>query len=186
VIWFMSGGQPYCLTRAQLAEILGVDLVDVSLHAVVYGDVDPPRRALVGGIAPTHKEISILFHQPFPVSYQRAPDLLTDEVYAIHMALRKTLLPRSSYPEGFTGLQQRLVLHILTHQPFDVIDLLLAEIEDVIRDGMGVARQLPYDHWIGYICSWIALDEGVASTYHDVEKVQRFPTYRPTVPQDPR
>jgi hypothetical protein len=29
-------------------------------------------------------------------------------------------------------------------------------------------------------------DEGVASTSHDVEKVQRFPTYRPTMPQDPR
>jgi hypothetical protein len=54
------------------------------------------------------------------------------------MALRKTLLPRSGYPEGFTGLQQRLVLHILTHQPFDIIDLLLAKIEDVITDGMGV------------------------------------------------
>ena len=117
-----------------------MDLVDVSLHAAVYGDADPPRRALVGGIAPTHEEISILFCQPFPVSYQCAPDLLTDEAYAIHMALRKTLLPRSGYPEGFTGLQQRLVLHILTHQPFDIIDLLLAEIEDVITDGMGVAR----------------------------------------------
>jgi hypothetical protein len=78
------------------------------------------------------------------------------------------------------------VLHILTHQPFDIIDLLLAEIEDVIIYGMGVARQLPYDHWISYICSQIAPDEGVASTYHDVENVQRFPTYRPTVPQDPR
>jgi hypothetical protein len=42
-------------------------LVDMSLHAAVYGDVDPPHRALVGGIAPTHEEISILFHQPFPV-----------------------------------------------------------------------------------------------------------------------
>jgi hypothetical protein len=55
MIWFMFGGQPYHLMRAQLAEILGVDLVDVSLHAAVYGDVDPPRRALVGGIAPTHE-----------------------------------------------------------------------------------------------------------------------------------
>jgi hypothetical protein len=70
--------------RAQLVEIIGVDLVDASLHAAVYGDADPPRRALVGGIAPTHKEISILFHQPFPVSYQRVPDL-TDEAYAIYM-----------------------------------------------------------------------------------------------------
>jgi hypothetical protein len=106
VIWFMFGGQPYHLTRAQLVDILGVNLVDVSLHAAVYGDADPPRRALVGGIAPTHEEISILFHQSFPVSYQRAPDLLTDEAYAIHMVLRKTLLPRSGYPEGFIGLQQ--------------------------------------------------------------------------------
>jgi hypothetical protein len=163
MIWFMFGGQPYCLTRTQLAEILGVDLVDLSLHTVVYGDADPPRKALVGGIAPTHEEISILFCQPFPVSYQRAPDLLTDVAYDIHMALRKTLLPRSGYPEGFTGLQQRLVLHILTHQPFDVIDLLLVEIEDVITDGMRVARHLPYDHWINYICSWIAPEEGVAS-----------------------
>jgi hypothetical protein len=78
------------------------------------------------------------------------------------------------------------VLHILTHQSFDIVDLLLAEIEDVITDGIGVAKQLPYDHWISYICSWIVPDEGVASTYHDVENVQRFPTYRPTVPQDPR
>jgi hypothetical protein len=78
------------------------------------------------------------------------------------------------------------VLHILTHQPFDIIDLLLAESEDVITDGMGVARQLPYGHWISYICSQIAPDEGVASAYHDIMNVQRFPTCRPTVPQDPR
>jgi hypothetical protein len=78
------------------------------------------------------------------------------------------------------------VLRILTHQPFNIIDLLLAEIEDVIIDGMRVARQLPYGHWISYICSQIAPDEGVAFAYHDVMKVQRFPTYRPTVPQDPR
>jgi hypothetical protein len=67
MIWFMFGGQPYHLTRAQLAKVLRVDLVDVSLHATVYGDANPPRRALVGGIAPTHEEISVLFRQPFPV-----------------------------------------------------------------------------------------------------------------------
>jgi hypothetical protein len=78
------------------------------------------------------------------------------------------------------------VLHILTHQSFIIVKLLLDEIEDVSTDGMGVARQLLYDHWISYICSRIAPDEEVASTYHDVEKVHRFPTYRPTVPQDPR
>jgi hypothetical protein len=78
------------------------------------------------------------------------------------------------------------VLRILTHQSFDIVDLLLAEIEDVITDGMGVARLLLYGHWISYICSRIAPDEGIASIYHDVENVQRFPTYGPTMPQDPR
>jgi hypothetical protein len=56
----------------------------------------------------------------------------------------------------------------------------------VITDGMGVSRQLSYDHWIRYIYSRIALEEGIASPYHDAENVQCFPTYRPTVPQDPR
>lgn len=61
-----------------------------------------------------------------------------DEAYTIHMALVRTLLPRNGYPEGFTRLQQQqLLLHILTHQPFDIVDLILAEIEDVIIDGMG-------------------------------------------------
>jgi hypothetical protein len=64
------------------------------------------------------------------------------------------------------------VLHILTHQPFDVVDLLLDEIEDVITDGMEVARKLPYDHWISYICSWIVPKEGIASPNHAVENVQ--------------
>jgi hypothetical protein len=85
MIWFMFGGQPYRLTKAQLAEILGVDLVDVSLHAAVYGEANPPRRALVGGIAPNHEEISILFRQPFPISYQRAPDILTDVAYVVSL-----------------------------------------------------------------------------------------------------
>ena len=61
--------------------------------------------------------------------------------YTILMALRKTLLPRTGYPEGFTSLQQRIVLHILTHQPFDIVDFILAEIEDMITDGMGVGRR---------------------------------------------
>ena len=128
------------MMRATIAGILGVDLVDVSLHEIVYGDTDPPRWALIGGIAPSHEAISRCFRQPFPASYARVPCLLTAEAYTVHMALWRTLLPRSGYPEGFTGLQL-LLLHILTHEPFDIEDFILAEIEDVITDGMGVVRQ---------------------------------------------
>ena len=93
---------------------------------------------MIGGIAPSHEAISQCFHQPFPASYARVPSLLTPEAYTVHMALRRTLLPRSGYPEGFTGLQQLLLLHILTHEPLDIVDFLLAEIEDVIRNNKDV------------------------------------------------
>ena len=139
-VHFMFGGQVFGLTRATIAEILGVDLVDVSLHERVYGDADPPRRALIGGIAPSHEAISRCFRQPFPATYARVPCLLTVEAYTVHMTLRRTLLPRSGYLEGFTRLQQLVLLHILTHEPFDIVDFILAEIEDVITDRMGVVR----------------------------------------------
>jgi len=129
------------LARETIAGILAVDLVDISLHERVYGDADPPRRAMIGGIAPSHEAISQCFRQPFPPSYARIPSLLTVEAYTVHITLRRTLLPTSCYPEGFTGLQQLLLLHILTHEPFDIVDFLLAEIKDVITDGMGVVRQ---------------------------------------------
>jgi hypothetical protein len=182
----MFGGQVFGLSRATLAGILGVDLVDVSLHEMVYGDADPPRRAMIGGIAPSHEAISQCFRQPFPASYARVPSLLTPEAYAAHMALRRTLLPRSGYPEGFTGLQQLLLLHILTHEPFDIVDFILAEIEDVITDGMGVVRQFPYAHWISFICSMIVPAESPVSAVYRQDEVPWFPVYRPTAPSDRR
>ena len=96
-IHFMFGGQDFGLSKATIAGILGVDLVDVSLHKRVYGDSDAPRRAMIGGIAPSHGVISQCFRQPFPASYARVPSLLTPEAYTVHMALRRTLLPRSCY-----------------------------------------------------------------------------------------
>ena len=154
------------MSRATIAGILGVDLVDVSLHERVYGDADPPRRAMIGGIAPSHEAISQCFRQPFPASYARVPSLLT--------------------PEGFTGLQQLLLLHILTHEPFDIVDFILAEIEDVITDGMGVVCQFPYAHWISYICSMIVPAESPISGVYRQDEAPRFPVYRPTAPQDRR
>ena len=87
------------------------------------------------------------------------------------------------YPEGFTGLQQLLLLRILTHEPFDIVDFILAEIEDVITDGMGVVRQFPYAHWISYICSMIVPAESPVSVVYRHDEAPRFPVYRPTAPR---
>ena len=55
------------------------------------------------------------------------------------------------------------------------MDFILAEIEDVITDGMGVVRQFPYAHWISFIYSMIVYRQ---------DEAPRFPVYRPTAPQD--
>ena len=116
----------------------------------------------------------------------QSPQLANPEAYAVHMGLRRTLLPRSGYPEGFTGLQQLLLLHILTHELFDIVDFILAEIEDVITNGMGVVRQFPYAHWISYNCSMIVPAESPVSSVYRQDEAPRFPVYRPTAPQDRR
>ena len=60
--------------------------------------------------------------------------MLTPEARAVHKALRRTLLPRTGYLEGFTGLQQRLLVYILTHTRFNIFDFILCEMEEMITD----------------------------------------------------
>ena len=62
----------------------------------------------------------------------------------------------------------------------------MAEIEDVITDGMGVVRQFPFAHWISFICSMIVPAESPISDIYRQDKAPRFPVYRPTAPQDRR
>ena len=93
---------------------------------------------------------------------------------------------RQGGPESQPQSQPLLLLHILTHEPFDIVDFILAEIEDVITDGMGVVRQFPYAHWISYICSMIVPDESPVSAVYHQDEAPRFPVYRPTAPQDRR
>ena len=76
---------------------------------------------------------------------------MTPKAYVIHYAMRKSLLPRVSYREGFTNLQQHLLRALLTRTQFCVVDFLIAEMEDVITDGMGSQRSFPYAHFISYM-----------------------------------
>jgi len=62
--------------------------------------------------------------------------------------LRKTLLPRTGYRDGFTHIQQWLVAHLISQTQFDLWDLIVSEIEDTISESFRGRRQLPYAHWI--------------------------------------
>ena len=53
--------------------------------------------------------------------------------------------------EVVTSIQQWLILHIMSHTPFDIVDFLLCEIQDSIADGLKAGRQQPYAHIISYL-----------------------------------
>ena len=110
-----------------------------SLHHLTYGDVEPPHRPHVP-YPPPDEEASILFVQPFLPGTPRLPDRLTPLAKTVHLVLRRSLLYRLGYNEGITALQQRLLIHILTGREFDIVDLFICELEEVIYDGMTAHR----------------------------------------------
>ena len=72
-----------------------------------------------GGNPLTHDEIAVCLIEGFT---SRVPSQMTPKAYVIHYALRKSLLPRVSYREGFTNLQQHLLRALLTRTQFCVVD----------------------------------------------------------------
>jgi hypothetical protein len=76
----------------------------------------------------------------------RTLDMRTLEANVFHQALWKTLLPRIDNAKSITSLQQWLLLHVMTGRPFDTVHLILCEIEDVILNGLTVARHMSYAH----------------------------------------
>jgi hypothetical protein len=99
----------------------------------------------------------------------RTPDMLTPVANVVHRVLRKTLLPRIGNAESITSLQQWLLLHVMTGRPFDIVDFILAEIEDVIFDGLTMARNMVYAHWISFMLS------SVTRVHEDGERVRTGP-----------
>jgi hypothetical protein len=37
-------------------------------------------------------------------------------------------------------------MYVMAKRPFDIVDIMIAEIEDAIMDGMGMTRQQPLPH----------------------------------------
>jgi hypothetical protein len=138
-IRFMFMGQQQSLTREGIAELLQVDLHDDSIHYLAYLDVEPPRRAH-SPILPSDEEISFLFQQPFLPGTPRTPDRLIREAYVVHYALKRSVLYGMGNADSLTGV------HVMVKRPFDLVDIVPAEIEDAIMDGMGMTRQQPFAH----------------------------------------
>jgi hypothetical protein len=181
-IRFMFMGQQPRLTREGIAELLQVDLHDDSIHHLAYPVVEPPRRAH-SPILPSDDEISFLFQQPFLSGTPRTPDRLVREAYVVHYAVRRSVLYWMGNAELLIGVQQWLLMYVMAQRPFDLVDIMLAEIEDAIMDGMGMTRQQPFAHWISWLLSRLEAQQYV-SMLESSKFI--FPTYRPPMPGDRR
>jgi hypothetical protein len=128
-------------------------------------------------------EISFLFQQPFLPGTPRTPDRLIREAYVIHYALRRSVLYRMGNTESLIGVQLWLLMYVIAQRSFDLVDIMLVEIEDAIMDGMGMTRQQPFARWISWLLSRLE-----AQRYVSVLESSKFifPTYRPPMPGDRR
>jgi len=86
-IKFMFRGRPRILSRAEIADALGVDLNDTRLHELSYPGAIPPRHACCGGVLPPFERVSICYRQPFLPESSRALTRLTTEARVVHNAL---------------------------------------------------------------------------------------------------
>jgi hypothetical protein len=65
-----------------------------SLHNIVYGDREPPRRSLLGGSFPDEEMVGLFVESFTGRRAYRMPDMLTPEANVVHRALRKTLFTK--------------------------------------------------------------------------------------------
>jgi len=144
-IQFMFQGRPVKLYKGNVAILLGLELSDRRLHTDVYGDSKPPRCLKNERTVLLDDEVRSLFREG---ARERTPPQLTPESGIIHRAMRRTLMPRSGYREGITTLQQHLLRALMQRIRFCVVDFLIAEVEDMITDGMGAPRSFPFAHYI--------------------------------------
>ncbi|KAF0914770.1 hypothetical protein E2562_031377 [Oryza meyeriana var. granulata] len=61
-------------------------------------------------------------------------------------AIRRTLIARKGAKEGVTTVMQWVLYHLSSRQRFDIVDLMLAEMKDVIYSAIGC--QLPYGPYL--------------------------------------
>jgi hypothetical protein len=85
--------------------------------------------------------------------------------------------------ESLIGVQQWRLMYVMAKRPFDLVDIMLAEIMDAIMDGMGMTRQQPFAHWISWLLSRLE-----AQRYVRMLESSKFvfPTYQPPMPGDRR
>ena len=183
-IHFMFDGEQHRWSRQAFADRFGVALRELSAHRTVYGSVTPPFRGHPG-TAPSLEQIQELFSRKMHSDTPRTPDILKREYFILLQVLRRTLLPKGGFREGLTAIHQFLLAALASGTEFDIVDVIFAEIEDVICDSMTTRRQFPFAHYLSYMLAQLA-SEGSPTRQQYLDSRLHFPLYAPAAPGDGR
>ena len=134
----------------RVREILRLQEQPIRLHEVCYGHTEPPRRPH-GGLVPPTDLIQPCFTEPFGERSSRTPRDLTPIARLLDAIMRRTLLLRMGYREGWTRIQLWLLNSLIQQTILDIWDLILFEMEDTLAEGFRGYRQLSYAHWITFL-----------------------------------
>ena len=102
-IHYALAGTDYRVTAQRAHETWGLTAYDTKIHELCYGSFGPPRRPH-GGELPPIDFISPCFRQPFVEGSSRSVGDLTRPARILNFVMRKTLLPRQGYCDGFTRI----------------------------------------------------------------------------------
>ena len=72
------------------------------------------------------------FTEPFGEGSSRTPWDLTPIARLLDAIMRRTLLQRMGYREGLTRIQLWLLYHLVSQTAFDIWDMILLEMEDIL------------------------------------------------------
>jgi len=132
-IHYALAGTDYRVIAQRAREVLSLRAYSIRIHQLCYGNFEPPRRPHGGEIPPVDF-VAPCFRPPFGEGSSRTVGDLTRPARILDFVLRKTLLPRTGYRDGFTRIQQWLVAHLISQTLFDLWDLIVSEIEDTISE----------------------------------------------------
>jgi len=92
------------VTARGAREVLGLTASPTRIHQLCYRNFEPPRHPH-GGALPSVDFVAPCFRQPFGEGSSRTVGDLTRPARILDFVLRKTLINRSGYKDGFTRIQ---------------------------------------------------------------------------------
>ena len=103
-IHYALAGTDYRVIAQRAREVLVLRAYPTRIHQLCYRNFEPPRCPHGGEIPPVDF-VAPCFRQPFGEGSSRTVGDLTCPARILDFVLRKTLLPRTGYRDGFTRIQ---------------------------------------------------------------------------------